>query len=509
MAFLDRFINFFRRLQWKLTLSYTAVTVGALSIIVIILGYILFTNIFVPTDILNQAMTPDDWIQALLEKQYNLGHPSVANYVLSKEPIDIELINLILKEDLDLQITYFDLFQIGQFQIRMRTVAQGSAFIVSPDYILLGITDSELVSENAVGQPLDLGILPGLEGALQAAFQGELDPDQLMVTLEPNERFYIAIPYYKENEEEVLATGVLYIDSLPTAYDIPAITLMLYRRSVLVLLIAAGFFGTFFGALTARRMVKRLNRVSQVTDSWSQGDFSNYIEDSGGDEISQLATLLNSMAERLQHFFKRSQDMAVSEERNRLARDLHDSAKQEALAASFQLGTSLELFDKNPEGAKKHLIEAEKLVDSVRGELTDLIYELRPISINGTHFVETLNEYIIEWAHQTGIGTNFSVDGYQELSLELKEAIYRIMQEALANVARHSSAENVDIKLEFEDDSVQFSIHDDGAGFDPKGQHAGMGLNSMRERAESHQGNYKIESKLDEGTQIDVKFPLG
>ena len=387
------FIGFFRHLQWKLTLSYTAVTVGALSIIVIILGYILFSNIFVPIDILNQAMTPDDWIQAVFEKQYNLGHPSVANYVLSKEPIDTQLINLILKDDLDLQITYFDLFQIGHFQIRMRTVAQGSAFIVSPDYILLGTTDSELIPEEAVGLPLDLGILPGLEGALQSAFRGELDPDHLMVTLEPNERFYFAIPYFDESKEEVRATGVLYIESLPTAHDIPAITLMLYRRSVMVLLIATGFFGALFGALTARRMVKRLNRVSQATDSWSRGDFSDYIEDSGGDEISQLASLLNNMAKRLQHFLKRSQEMAVSEERNRLARDLHDSAKQEALAASFQLGTSLELFDKNPADAKKHLIKAEKLVDSVRGELTDLIHELRPISANGTHFIETLNEH--------------------------------------------------------------------------------------------------------------------
>jgi NarL family two-component system sensor histidine kinase LiaS len=418
------------------------------------------------------------------------------------------LINLILKEDLDLQITYFDLFQVGQFQIRMRTVAQGSAFIVSPDYILLGSTDSELFAEEAVGQPLNPGILPGLEGALQSAFRGELDPDKLMVTLEPNERFYFAIPYFDENEEEVLAAGILYIKSLPTEYDIPAITLMLYRRSVLVLLIAAGLFGTFFGALTARKMVNRLNRVSQVTDSWSQGDFSNYIEDTGGDEISQLGSLLNNMADRLQHFFKRSQEMAVSEERNRLARDLHDSAKQEALAASFQLGTSLELFDEHPEEAKKHLIEAEKLVDSVRGELTDLIHELRPISINGTHFVETLNEYIIEWAHQTGIGTNFSVDGYQELSLKLKEAIYRIMQEALANVARHSSAENVEITLEFEENSVLFSIQDDGVGFDSKTQHDGMGLNSMRERAEFHHGYCKIETKLKVGTRIDVKFPL-
>ena len=93
--------------------------------------------------------------------------------------------------------------------------------------------------------------------------------------------------------------------------------------------------------------------------------------------------------------------------------------------------------------------------------------------------------------------------------MEIKEAIYRIMQEAMANVARHSSAESVDIKLEFEEDSVQFTIHDDGIGFDPNLHHDGMGLNSMKERAKSLHGKCKIDSKLDEGTRINVKFPLG
>ena len=114
-------------------------------------------------------------------------------------------------------------------------------------------------------------------------------------------------------------------------------------------------------------MVSRLERVSQVTDAWSQGDFSEFIMDPVGDEISQLAVRLNQMAEQLQQFLKRSQEIAVSEERNRLARDLHDSAKQEALAASFHLGTALTLFERDPKSAKSHLVEADNLVDSVRG----------------------------------------------------------------------------------------------------------------------------------------------
>jgi signal transduction histidine kinase/ligand-binding sensor domain-containing protein len=205
---------------------------------------------------------------------------------------------------------------------------------------------------------------------------------------------------------------------------------------------------------------------------------------------------------------QREREKVVAEERNRLARDLHDSAKQEAFAASFHLGTALTLFDRDPEAAKKHLLEADNLVDSVRGELTDLIHELRPQSMNGTRFDATLNEYLIEWAHQTGIGATLTVEGFVALSLEVKQAIYRIMQEALANVARHSSADNVEVSLDFQDTIVQFTIIDDGLGFNTQQQHDGMGLDSMRERAESLKGDFGIESETGQGTKIVVTIPI-
>jgi signal transduction histidine kinase len=255
-------------------------------------------------------------------------------------------------------------------------------------------------------------------------------------------------------------------------------------------------------------MALRLERISQVTGSWSQGDFSEFIADSAGDEISQLAARLNQMAEQLKQFLKRSQEIAVSEERNRLARDLHDSAKQEALAASFHLGTALTLLERDPESVKSHLIEADNLVDSVRRELTDLIHELRPASVNGTPFDETINEYIIEWAHQTGIEATLEVDGYVDLSLEIKQAIYRIMQEALANVTRHSSADKVEVSLRLWGNSVEFCIADDGSGFKTQAQHDGMGLDSMRERVESLNGDFSIQSEPGHGTKVCVSLPI-
>jgi signal transduction histidine kinase len=100
------------------------------------------------------------------------------------------------------------------------------------------------------------------------------------------------------------------------------------------------------------------------------------------------------------------------------------------------------------------------------------------------------------------------VDGFFDLALEIKHAIYRILQEALANVARHSSANRVDITLSFNKNSVMFCVSDDGVGFDIQPQHDGMGLDSMRERVESLEGDLSIESKPDHGTKVCATIPI-
>jgi len=500
--FIKKIIPSFRRLQWKLTLSYSAVTVGSLLVVVIILGYLLVSRAFIPIEILNRVLPPEEWIRIITEND-----ATFVRNIYQQDPIDTDLIANVLQLG-ELTITELDLLQIGDFKIRMETEGRGSTILLDHEGNLLGLNNPSLVPGAVVGQPLDRGTFPGLDGALTAALNGEVDPEQIFVTLEPHDRFYFAVPVKDEDGQEVLGAVIIYMDHLPTANDIPETLTLLLVRSVLILLLAAGVVGTIFGSLTARGMAQRLGQVSQVTDSWSQGDFTEFIEDSVGDEISQMTERLNHMAEQLQQFLKRSQAIAVSEERNRLARDLHDSAKQEALAASFHLGTALTLFERDPESAKKHLVEADTLVDSVRVELTDLIHEMRPPAMNGARFDETINEYIIEWAHQTGIEATLNVDGFIDLSLEIKQTIYRIMQEALANVTKHSSANSVDVTMRFGSNTIEFCLSDDGDGFDTQQQYDGMGLDSMRERVESLNGSFSIKSEPEQGTKVCITIPI-
>jgi NarL family two-component system sensor histidine kinase LiaS len=495
-----------RKLRWKLTFSYTAVTVASLLVVALASGLLLLSIVLLPRGYL----TPEIWTQ-VVRREWGPQW----SYVLSQPDVDTDLVGLTLRmgdsslPPRSFQASHQEPLRIGHMLFQIRTIGTGDVLLVDTDGILLGISTPERFPTAQVGQPIDPDLLPGLQEPLAAALAGEEDPNRLFVTIKPDQEFFLIVPVRDEQDtQRVLGAGIVYIENLPTDRDLPAYMVTLVSGSLLVFLLAAGLIGTIFGSVTANGMVKRLQRVSSASEAWSQGDFAEFIEDSVGDEISQLAHRLNRMAEQLQSLLTQRQAMAVSQERNRLARDLHDSAKQQALAASFQLGTAITLFERDPQAAREHLAEADALVDSVRKELTDLIHELRPPTMDGQNLADVLKEYAIEWAHRSGIEIEVDVQEQDLLSLESEQTLYRIAQEALANVARHSTANHVDLVLSYEAGVVTMEIADDGCGFDPRGEHAGMGLASMRERAEALNGDVVIESEPGRGTHISVTLPV-
>ena len=213
------------------------------------------------------------------------------------------------------------------------------------------------------------------------------------------------------------------------------------------------------------------------------------------------------MAQQLESLLNKRQEMSVMEERNRLARDLHDSAKQQAFAASAQLGAAQALWGKDPEQAQGHLDEAATLVDEVRQELTHLIQELRPVALQGTGLASALREYGRDWAHQNCMQLEVRVQGERPLPLDLELSLFRIAQEALANVARHSQADCTEVGLSYGGDSITLSVSDDGCGFDVGKTQGGLGLRSMRERAELLRGELVVSSSLGRGTDVSVTCP--
>ena len=221
--------------------------------------------------------------------------------------------------------------------------------------------------------------------------------------------------------------------------------------------------------------------------------------------------------------YENAQELAAIKERNRLARDLHDSVKQKTFAALAQIGASRRLVASQPERAQAYIDEAENLVHDVLQELVTLIREMYPLTLQEHGLADTMRTYATQWRRQNGMRVELHTHGDEKLPHETEQAFYRVFQEALANIARHSRAESVQIDLAYNGEvkgftcggspgfglagAVYLKIVDNGCGFDPANVQLGLGLRSMRERIESLGGNLNITSHTDEGTCIEVSLP--
>jgi signal transduction histidine kinase len=228
------------------------------------------------------------------------------------------------------------------------------------------------------------------------------------------------------------------------------------------------------------------------------------------DEQRLFATLIQRAALSIENaqLFEQTKELVVLEERSRLARDLHDSAKQKAFAALAQLGAASGTIKNNPPAAVKNLTEAENLVYEVIQELTFLIQELYPVALKEKGLVTALREYIFEWENRTDIQVELQIDGAKKLPLDVEQALYRIVQEALANIARHSQAEKVKVSIRYNPHLVEVQVADNGLGFDVEQKQYGLGLHSMRERAVMIGGSLRLESKPGEGTSVIIQLPF-
>jgi signal transduction histidine kinase len=212
-----------------------------------------------------------------------------------------------------------------------------------------------------------------------------------------------------------------------------------------------------------------------------------------------------SLMEALRAAQGQLQALAISEERNRLARDLHDTAKQQAFALSAQLGAARGLMGRDPARAEERLRQAEELADTLRQELANLVVELRPAAASEQGLAAALRAHAASWSRASEIEALVEVRGERALPREVEDALYRIAQEALANVARHSRARRATILLDFGPQAVQLRVEDDGPGFDPGQTPPGVGLQSMQERAALLPGGaLRLDSAPGRGTRLSV-----
>jgi ligand-binding sensor domain-containing protein/signal transduction histidine kinase len=198
-----------------------------------------------------------------------------------------------------------------------------------------------------------------------------------------------------------------------------------------------------------------------------------------------------------------AQQTAVLEERQRLARDLHDEVTQTLFSASLVAEVLPALWEKDPEIGRSRLEALRELTRGALAEMRTLLIELRPSAIEEAELGELMRQLAESTTGRARIAVQLDVEGDCELGSEVKVALYRVAQEALNNVAKHSEASQIDMQLLCGEDVVVLRVEDDGIGFNPdtvSPEHLGQAI--MRERAESVGAEMSIESTPGEGTRV-------
>jgi signal transduction histidine kinase len=202
---------------------------------------------------------------------------------------------------------------------------------------------------------------------------------------------------------------------------------------------------------------------------------------------------------------------AQEEERGRIARELHDGVGPSLASLGLRLHTVRKGLERRGDPAAAAVGELEEQAQANIRDIRRVIDDLRPAALDGLGLVPALQEYAERYRRERAIEVELVVaDGWPELPAPVETALYRITQEALANVHRHAGANRAEVRLARVDGDVLLEVADDGQGFDPSAPLPGIhvGLWSMRQRAEQFGGRFSVRSAPGQGTCVAVTLPL-
>lgn len=234
--------------------------------------------------------------------------------------------------------------------------------------------------------------------------------------------------------------------------------------------------------------------------------FTAYIRDIGNRQRRERA--LQDSLERRRRLEALLVD-AEESERKRIAWDFHDDSIQVMTAVALRLRAFRRRTAGNDALFGAHLDALEEVVEQAIARLRALLFELRPVALDREGLAAALRQYL-HTMESEGIGFSLETQLGVEPPLATRVLLYRLAQEALMNVRKHSGAERVDVRLEERGNGVALRVRDDGEGFEPERQTGGsghLGLVAMRERAELFGGWCRIESAPGSGTTVDVWVP--
>ncbi|MFB2879423.1 sensor histidine kinase [Floridanema aerugineum] len=213
--------------------------------------------------------------------------------------------------------------------------------------------------------------------------------------------------------------------------------------------------------------------------------------------------------EQLRQYALRIEELAAVQERNHIAREIHDSLGHTLTAQNIQLQTSVKLWQRDPNKAYLFLQQAQQLATTAMQEVRRSVKALREDSLEQPPLEETIADLVNDFQQGTGIAISTKIDRQTIIYPQMSKTLYRIVQEALTNIRKHAQATQVNIKLSTTPDYVNLIVEDNGQGFNPELQHdAGFGLQGMRERVAARSGIWQLETEPGAGCRIIVKLPI-
>ena len=218
---------------------------------------------------------------------------------------------------------------------------------------------------------------------------------------------------------------------------------------------------------------------------------------------------LSSAYEQLRQSVVQIEDIAAMQERNRIARDIHDSLGNALTALNIHLQTAIKLWHLDPIQAQEFLADAQRLAASAIKEVRQSVSTLRVDNVLLEQSPEViLNSLIQEFYQITGIRASTEISLCVSLPAEVVKTIYRIVQEALTNICKYAQATKVEIQLSATPKNLGLIIQDNGKGFRLSENRTGFGLKGMQERVAALKGDFNIESEPGSGCRIIVELPL-
>jgi len=297
------------------------------------------------------------------------------------------------------------------------------------------------------------------------------------------------------------------------------------RILLLIALIIASVLviGGGYGFWSSYRIKQRLEPIMETMLLLEKGNFSRPQLGLGEDEIGRLGEQLDRIIKKweeqvtsLQRLSSHNAELAdkarfsaIVEERQRLARELHDAVSQQLFAISMTATAVGRIMDKDFEKAKRQIFLIEEMASVAQSEMRALLMHLRPVHLEGKRLSEALSDLLQELRTKVPMQIDLEMDENISLSKGIEDHLFRIVQEALSNALRHAKATKMELKLLLRQEAVRLLIRDNGVGFDlHEKKQSSYGLTTMQERVSEIGGTLSIVTAPNQGTRIDIRVPI-